>query len=159
MDEREFQQVREQLNQHPCPFEKAIFSSCCGCTKCQRLNLAERETAACLSATAQARCVILLDKLYQNARFAIKKVRLVDPQPHAKAMKVQCGGLIGLQSVLVLKEAFDTKKVGFETKQVKDIDALITEALEQLGGVEKFPYQEIVKFISHYQVRAKRAHS
>ncbi|MCK5521558.1 MAG: hypothetical protein KAI83_00360 [Thiomargarita sp.] len=158
MDEREFQQVRKQLNQHPCPFEKAIFSSFC-CTKCQRLNIAERETAACLSATAQARCIILLEQLYQNARFAIKTVRLVVPQPHAKAMKVQCGGLIGLQSVLVLKETFDTKKEGFETKQIKDIDALVTQALEQLGSIEKFPYQEIVKFISHYQVRAKRAHS
>jgi hypothetical protein len=158
MDEREFQQVREQLNQHPCPFEKAILSSCC-CTKCQRLNLAERETAACLSATAQARCAKLLDQLYQNARFAIKTVRLVGRPPHAKAMKVQCGGLIGLQSVLIFKVAFETIKEGFETKQVKDIDTLITEALEQLDRVEKFPYQEIVKFISHYQVRAKRAHS
>lgn len=59
MDEHEFQQAREQLNQRPCPFEKAILSSRCFCTKCQRLNIAEREMAACVSSVTQARCVIL----------------------------------------------------------------------------------------------------
>ncbi|MEN8217423.1 MAG: hypothetical protein ABFS56_13860 [Pseudomonadota bacterium] len=143
MDEHEFQQTRERLNQCPCPFEKAILSSRCGCAKCQRLNIAERETAACVSHTAQARCAVLLDQLYQNARFALKQPRIEGPQSHAKAMKVQCGGLFGLATVL-------------SEGPVENIHALVTQAVERFGSLEALPFSEIVKFISHYQIRAKK---
>jgi len=143
MDEHEFQQTREKLNQCPCTFEKAILSSRCGCAKCQRLNIAEREAAACVSPAAQARCAVLLEQLYQNARFALKQPRIEGPQPHAKAMKVQCGGLFGLATVL-------------SEGAVENIDALVTQALETFGSLEDLPFSEIVKFISHYQVRAKK---
>ncbi|OQY53572.1 MAG: hypothetical protein DRR08_18215 [Candidatus Parabeggiatoa sp. nov. 2] len=149
MDEQEFQQARERLNQCPCPFEKAVLSSRCGCANFQRLNIAEREAAACILPTAQERCALLLEQLYQNARFALKQPRLEGPQPHAKAMKVQCGGLLGLQAVLVSEQA--------EAQRVADIDALVTLALETFGELDKLPYQEIVKFISNYQVRGKRS--
>jgi len=149
MDEREYQQARERLNQCPCPYEKAILSSRCACAKCQRLNIAEREAAACVSPTAQERCVALLEQLYQNARFALKQPRLEGPQPHSKAMKVQCGGLFGLVAVLFSERA--------EVSRVENIDALVTQALSTFGELKKLPYQEIVKFISNYQVRAKRS--
>jgi len=160
MDEHEFQQAREQFNQCPCPFEKAILSSRCFCTKCQRLNIAEREMAACVSSMAQARCVVLLEQLYKNARFAIKQVRLDSPQPHAKVMKVQCGGLLGLQSVIISSEecSIVVSEECFGMKQIKNIDALVTQALDIWDRIENFPYQEIVKFISHYHIRAKHAY-
>ncbi|HIE00161.1 MAG TPA: hypothetical protein EYP59_07710 [Thiotrichaceae bacterium] len=145
MDEREYQQVRERLNQCPCVFEKAILTNRCGCEKCQRLNLAERELATCTSPTAQQRCIELLDQLYQNARFALKQPHLTAPLPHGKVMKVQCGGLLGLQTLL-FSESTTQPAVG-------NIDALITQALETYGDLKKLPYQEVVKFISHYQVR------
>lgn len=164
MDEHEFQQTREQLNQCPCPFEKAILSNRCFCTKCQRLNIAEREMTACISLVAQMRCVSLFEQLYKNARFAIKQVRLDSPQPHAKVMKVQCGGLLGLQSVIMSSEKCSmvaSEEVVSEEysrmKQIKNIDALITQALEIWDRIENFPYQEIVKCISHYHIRAKHA--
>ncbi len=143
MDEHEFQQARERLNQCPCSFEKAILSSRCGCAKCQRLNIAEREAAACVSPAAQTRCAVLLEQLYKNARFALKQPRIEGPQPHAKAMKVQCGGLFGLATVL-------------SEGAVENIDALVTQAVETFGSLEDLPFFEIVKFISHYQVRAKK---
>jgi hypothetical protein len=148
MDEHEFQKAREGLNQYPCPFEKAILSSRCGCAKSQRLNIAERETAACTSSAAQERCAVLLKQLYQNARFALKQARLEGPQPHAQAMKVQCGGLLGLASVLSERA---------EVSPVENIDALLTQAAETFGDLEDLPFSDIVKFISHYQVRAKRS--
>jgi len=152
MDEQEFQQARENLNQCPCPFEKALLSSRCGCAQFRRLNIAERESAACISPTAQRRCAELLELLYQNARFALKQAHLEGPQPHAKAMKVQCGGLLGLQTVLDSQSA--------ETPApVENIDALVTQTLDKFGEFQKLPYFEIVKFISNYQVRAKRDHS
>jgi hypothetical protein len=150
MDEHEFQQARERLIQYPCPFEKAVLSSRCGCAKCQRLNIAEREATTCVSPAAQARCAILLEHLYQKARFALKQPRIEGPQPHAKAMKVQCGGLLGLAAVL-FEQA--------EPPSVENIDALVTQALETFGGMDDLPFFDIVKFLSHYQVRTRRTHS
>lgn len=147
MDEMEYQTIREILNQCPCPFEKALLSSRCTCAKFQRLNIAEREAAACILPAAQVRCIALLEQLYQNARFALKQPRMDKPQPHNKAMKIQCGGLLGLQAALSPE---------CDNKQVENIDALVTQALKNYGELEKLPYQEIVKFISHYQVRVKR---
>ncbi len=154
MDEQEFQQARETLNQCPCPFEKALLSSRCGCAQFQRLNIAEREAAACISPTAQQQCAELLEQLYQNARFALKQTHLDGQQPHGKAMKVQCGGLLGLQTVLDSQGA-----VTQPPPPVKDINALVTQTLEKFGEFSELPYFEIVKFISNYQVRAKRDHS
>lgn len=147
MDEREYQQAREQLNQCPCTFEKAVLSSRCGCIHLQRLNIAEREAAACQSPMAQARCTQLLYYFYQNAQFALKLPHLDHQLAHAKAMKLQCGGLVGLQSVLQLQSA--------GTLQVENIDALITQALNAFEKLEQLPYQTIIKFINHYQVRSK----
>jgi len=149
MDEREFQQVREHLSQRPCPYQKAILSGLCRCRKCQRLNIAEREMVDCISPIAHGCCVKVLEQLSQKARFAIKQVR--SPLSHIQAMKVQCGGLIGLQSLLISGNTC-------EIKSIKNIDALVTQALEVFGNMENFPYQEIVRFISHYQVRVKRVH-
>ena len=148
MDEDQFKQTLERLNQCPCPFEKAILSSRCGCAHSQRLNIAEREMATCISTTAQARCVVFLDQLYPKARFALKQASLEGPQPHARAMKVQCGGLLGLATAVYEKT---------EISQVENIDGLVTQALEKFGDFEDLPFSDMVRFITHYQVRAKRS--
>jgi hypothetical protein len=148
MDEHEFHQTLEALNQCPCPFEKAILSGRCACTKCQRLYIAERETAACTLPAAQERCIELLEQLCQNARFALKQTDLSSPLSHIKAMKVQCGGLLALQTIFSSEDA--------SVQPIKDIDALVTQAQETFGEFGNLPYQEMVKFISHYQVRRKK---
>jgi hypothetical protein len=147
MEEFEFQQTREQLNQCPCPYEKAILSSRCFCKNCQRIYIAEREMATCLAPPAQEYCLTLRDRLNEKARFALKQTHLDGPQPHTKAMKMQCGGLQGLQAILAQET---------ELKPVKNITALVTQAIEQFGDLTHLPYQEIVRFISNYQVRSKK---
>ncbi|WP_069471550.1 hypothetical protein [Candidatus Marithrix sp. Canyon 246] len=145
MDEDEYQQTRKQLNQCPCPFEKAILSSRCGCEKFQRLNIAEREAAACVSVSAQKQCVELLEQLYQNARFALQQSDINSPLAHAQMMKLQCGGLQGLQSILK------------QTGNINNINGLVKYIFTNFDDLNKIPYQEVVQFISHYQVRKKRS--
>jgi hypothetical protein len=145
MNEDEFKQIRERLNQNPCPFQKAILSSRCDCEKCHRLSIAERENVACISTSAQRRCVELFNHFCKNARFVLKNINLIgDKLPHGKAMKVQCGGLFGLAATFI---------DGAEIPQVDNIDALVTKSLEKYGNMEALPYQNIVKFISNCKVR------
>jgi len=155
MDEHEYQQAREHLNQCPCPFEKAILSSRCGCEKCQRLNIAEREAVNCLLPIAQANCVKLLNYLQQNAQFALKHPQANSPLPHLKAMKLQCGSLLGLQSMLSVESNSVTQHR--DTNQVENIYQLITQMIDQFEQIENIPLQDLMKFIAHYQVRPKRA--
>lgn len=148
MEEQEYKQAYHTLNPTPCVFEKAILSGRCACCRCQRLNIAEREAVACLAEETYPLCTVLLQHLRQSAQFALKLSYHSDSLPHAKEMRVQCGGLLGLQTLL-LPEKTQT------TYQVKDIDTLIKQAMLHFGQLAQLPYQEIVKFISHYQVRLK----
>lgn len=138
MDEYEF-------NQCPCPFEKAILTSRCGCEKFQRLNIAEREAAACVSTCSQKQCIELLEQLYKNARFALQQSDVNSPLAHAQMMRLQCGGLQGLQSMLK------------QTGNINNINGLVKYIFTNFDDLNKIPYQEIVQFISHYQVRKKRS--
>jgi len=143
MEEHEYRKVYSSLKAPPCVFEKAILSGRWDCAQCRRVSLAEREVAACFSETA--RCAELLKQLRQNAKFALKISQVREPLPHSKEMKVQCGGLWGLQEVL-------------STQQVVNIEALVTQSLSTFGEFERLPYQEIVKFISRYEVIRRNHH-
>lgn len=146
MEEDEYKAFYQTLNQHPCQFEKAVLSSRCACSKAQRLNLAEREAVVCTLQAARLRCQALLDALHQNARFALKQAHQPDAMPHGKEMKVQCGGLQGLQAALFPESG----------EGVGDIAGLVEQAVARFGGLEHLPYQEIVRAIAHYQVRKGR---
>jgi hypothetical protein len=51
---------------------------------------------------------------------------------HAQEMRVQCGGLKGLQYVLD------------EDAEVDNVDALMESAVQKWGGLEEIPYSEVV---------------
>lgn len=146
MEEQEFKQAYREVNPHPCPFEKAILSYRCGCEKHQRVFIAEREGVACRTQSAHAVCQQVHAQLQKNAQFALKLPDLTQPLPHAKAMKLQCGGLVGLQNSLpdIPPESMH---------EVDNIYALIRDAIQMYQTIAQFPYAQIVKFIVHYQVR------
>ena len=86
----------------------------------------------------------------QNAGFALK---LPDsdgsPLPHPKELKVQIGGLLGLQGLLF------TEKQNSES--VENIDHILQQALEQFGTFSEIPFNEIVKSITTFQGRQRRS--
>lgn len=145
--EQEFKRTYYTLNQRPCPFEKAILSSRCNCSQSQRLHIAEREGITCVSEEIYSLCSVLLEQLCIKAQFSLKLTQTDKPLPHAKAMKVQCGGLLGLQATL--------QGESLDNQCIKDISALVLRAITTFKQFEQLPYQEIVKFISAYKVRRK----
>lgn len=148
MDETEYRQTYREVNTRKCVFEKAINSRRCTCSVSERFNLADREGVACRSAEALARCQALLESLRNNASFALQMTRICGPLPHAREIKVQVGGMLGIQQVL------DTEKAGSES--VQDIDGLVRQALSRFGDVAALPYDEIVKAIVRFEGRLRR---
>jgi hypothetical protein len=58
-------------------------------------------------------------------------------------VKVQCGGLLGLQDALE----------GGAADAVADVAGLLTELAARFGGLESFPFETVVRRIAHYKHR------
>lgn len=143
MDETAYRQARQAAVQHPCAFEKALLAGCCACSLAQRRHIAEREAVACLDAVARASCVQLLQLLRRNAAFTLHLSRTDEQLTHAQEMKVQCGGLAGLQRVLA------------GSGEVEDVSRLVQSARQAQGELEGLPYTEIVQSVAAYRTRRR----
>ena len=128
-----------------CPFEKAILSRCADCDQARKFNIAEREAVACEAVVARENCLTLHGLLHQNASFLLKLTHPGEPLPHAKEIKVQCGGLLGVQRL------FDQ-----EAGLVENIHALVVEVQRRFGSMQDVPYQDVVKEIAAYEGRRRR---
>ena len=100
MEEREYREIYSAINERRCPYEKAINSRRCNCSQSRRFNLANREGVACKSEAGNLLCNDLLNIMRQKARFSLHVTHATSPLPHAKEIKVQVGGLLGLQKLL-----------------------------------------------------------
>ncbi|KAA6182692.1 hypothetical protein F2Q65_17485 [Thiohalocapsa marina] len=145
MDNEIFRQTYSEINERLCPFEKGILTNNCACSRARRFCIAEREGVHCTSDAAQARCVEFLKQLRANARFALKTTVARSALPHAKAMRVQVGGLRGLHQV-VWPDAEPPQRVA-------DIDGLVEAAVNRFGGLAALPYQLMLKQIAAYRGR------
>lgn len=145
MDEKYYKETYSNINPQRCVFEKSINSRICNCNKSQRFNLADREGVACVSKFSLGRCNQLITHLHNNARFTLQRLD-VNQLGHAQEIKIQNGGLLGLQSQLVSEE----------NKKVEDIDALIADAEKVFKTIEDFPYSKIMQVISAYRIRPKK---
>lgn len=147
LDEQAYRQTYRTVNALACPFEKAALNCQWPCRLAQRVNIAERVAVSCKEAPAQGECVQLIGLLRRNAAFALKLTHPDEVLPHAKDIKVQCGGLLGLQEALRQEEA--------GTSPREDVRDLVLEAQTRFGSLEDLPYSEIVRGIAGFQARKK----
>ena len=71
--------------------------------------------------------------------------------PHAKAIRLQVGGLRGLHASLHDQQP--------PASSIKDIHDLINKAAETFNGLDHLPFQEIIKQIAAYKGRSRRSRS
>lgn len=150
MDESEYRELYHSVNSLRCVFEKAMLTRRFNCENLVKINIAEREAAGCNHAESQSQCQHLLGLFRMNAAFALKISHAsTGPLPHAKEIKVQCGGLLGLQACLHEDRENDTS--------VNNVHGLIREAMQIYHDLEHFPYAEVAKGVSRFEGR-KRKH-
>lgn len=147
MDEAAFRQARKAAVEHPCPFEKALLAGCGTCSLAQRCNIAEREAVACREGAAREACAVLLGLLRRNAAFALHLPSAEERLTHAREMKVQCGGLAGLQLALTGAD------------EIGDVNALVQAACGSPGGLEGLPYSVIMQSVAACQPRRRARRS
>ena len=146
MDEQQYKNTYDYINPQRCVFEKAINSRVCNCSKAQRFNLADREGVACTSKNGLEHCSKYLSKLREKAVFVIRRVKVSQALGHGQEIKIQNGGLIGLQSQLG----------SYTDKTVADIHTLIYKAEGKFEGLGNFPFSELMQVIAAYKIRDRR---
>lgn len=150
-NEDAYREARQSAIDLACPFERALLSRCVGCFKSKRILLAEREAITCTERVANDVCLAYHAALHENARFALH----MDPRqpwPFGKEIRAQCGGVLGLHDVLA---APDTPSEA-ANEVAHDVAQLIALGLERFGGLEAFPYSEIMRAVVHYEPRKRR---
>jgi hypothetical protein len=145
MDNQVFRETYSAINERYCPFEKSILTNQCACSRAERFCIAEREGVRCNADEAQARCVSLLELLRGQARFALRTTDGNSALPHAKAMRVQVGGLRGLY--LALNPEAEAPAT------IDDVNAIVDAAVGRFGSLDNLPFQAIVQQIAAYRGR------
>ncbi len=144
MDEKKYRKTYDELQGIPCVFEKILLARRCDCRNARRFAIAEREGVKCDSRIAQRDCAALLLLLHQYARFALHLPDATPPLPHGKEIKVQGGGLLGLQRTIHPE---------IKNEKVNDVYGLIINARELYEELASVPVEEIIRGISTYQGR------
>lgn len=155
MDESEYKEVYHSVNALRCVFEKAVLTGKYNCEKATRTNIAEREAVGCTDPTAQKQCLNLLNLFRENAAFSLKMTHISGKLPHAREIRVQCGGLNSLAEILPNNS---TEKVNskLSTVGIGNIYGLVNAAANEYRGLDRLPFQEIIKSITAYSGRRKK---
>ena len=148
MEEQEYKNTYHAVNERRCVFEKTINARRGTCERSRRFHLADREGIACNSAAGNALCTELLDRLRKTARFALHQTSSGGPLPHNREVKVQTGGMLGLQALVWPDRA--------NHNNVDNIIGVIDRALREYQDFDRFPYEDIVKAIVRFEGRRRR---
>lgn len=169
MDESAFRQARDAMAARPCAFEKALLAGAGACSMAERRNIAEREAIACGSSAAREECAALCALLRQKSAFALKLTQVEGALPHAKEMKVQCGGLLGVQrsidpgvaaaapvGAFASAAAAPAAAVPQGPPPIADVHGLVRAAAGKFGALANLPYSAIVQSVVAHQIRRRR---
>jgi len=145
VDQDAFRNTYRDVNTRSCAYEKSILTQQGGCSQNERFCIAEREGVRCLSDLGQTRCLEFLKLLRDHARFALRTDQDKSVLPHGKAIRIQVGGLRGLEVVLS----------GNVPKEIQDIYNLIDRALQRFGSLDQMPFSTIMQQVAAYRGRTR----
>jgi hypothetical protein len=124
----------------PCVFQAALLSRQASCALAVRRTLAEREVVACGHAPAHLNCETLERLFVERATFPLR-LQPGAPLTHGTVMRLQCGGLCGLQQAL--------------QAPMCDVNRLIGMAHDRYGSLLQLPWDRIVQRMLDWQPRRR----
>jgi hypothetical protein len=142
MEEDAFKSALTEINDRKCGFERALLSRKHGCSLLEMFYIANRRGCNCKTEANAIECDAMLNLLRDKAKFVLHLKEIVLPLPHAKEIKIQMGGLTGLN-----------KLMGIESSNVFDIHNLIAQINEKFEDLDTIPMQDIMTEIQKIQTR------
>lgn len=141
VDEAAFRHIRGDINRLPCIFERALLARHAVCELAVGHQIAERETVACSQPAAHADCAKMEELLRQKSAFALGLTATQGILPHAMVIRIQCGGLDGLKTLL------DAEALAPNARR------LVRLARERYGDLAGLPFSEVVKGVAAWKGR------
>lgn len=125
-----------------CVFSKALLARAATCELATRGNTGETDAVLCGSPVARINCATLSALLRERAGFRLRLPRPPAPLMHARALQLQCGGLVAMQEALRAPQP--------------DVHRLVGLAHERHGSLLDLPWQALVEAIAAWQPRRRR---
>jgi len=130
---------------HKCAFNGPLMSGVFACSQGRQVARRGGPDIACGSADGHQRCARLFELLKTAG---LKELAMEDDlltMPHSALLKIQYGGLLGLQ-----------RQLGESADSVADIDKLVCRIEEQYGDLEVVPLDSVASEIAAYKATRRR---
>ena len=137
------------MSEYKCPYSDTLVSTQFACVLATPVVRRGGAEVACATAAAHARCGALFQHMKQAALPAFGVQDDLLSMPHSVLIKIQHGGLLGLQRVMDNASA-----VG---QTVTNIHDLVERAQHRYGDHASLPYSEFVQDITAYKLRRRGA--
>jgi hypothetical protein len=131
-----------------CPFGAPLVTHQFGCSKAQEVVRRGGAEIDCTDADATTHC----EQLFVRLKAAVLPAFGVEDDllsmPHSVLVKIQHGGLLGLQRLLA----------GTPTPEecVADVSALVREAVARYGQADAIPCDQLIADVTGFKPRARR---
>jgi len=134
------------MEEYKCPFSAPLITRQFGCANSQEVIHRGGAEINCTDAAAHIRCHQLFQRMKLAALPAFGVEDDLLSMPHSVLVKIQYGGLLGLQRLLRAESQVD--------ERVEDIQALVAEA--SLRFSDAVPCAPLVDDITAFKPRARR---
>ena len=134
------------MAQHKCAFSHTLLQEQFRCENAKPITRREGPDVCCTSATAYTQCAALLQRMKEAAlpAFGVSD----DPlqMPHSVLVKIQFGGLLGLQRLVD----------GVTEQRVDNIHALVERSTSRYGQLTALPYPDLTSHMTGYKIKRRR---
>ncbi|MGD2111870.1 MAG: hypothetical protein PVI50_00680 [Gammaproteobacteria bacterium] len=114
-----------------CPYGATLARDTFGCRHAERIIRRGGTEFSCRDPEAHARCLLLFGRLKDVALAAFAVEDDLTQMPHSVLVKIQFGGLLGLQHIT------QTSPPG--SGRIEDIDSLVRAAIMRFGDLQAIP--------------------
>ncbi len=125
------------MEEYKCAFSNTLITNQFGCEKGAQVVRRGGPDIACTSDVAHQRCEKLFQKMKAAALPAFGVEDDLLSMPHSVLVKIQLGGLLGLQRFL------NSGAVG--SAEVKNVHLLVNQAVEKYDNLDVVPYPALVE--------------
>lgn len=134
------------MDELKCPFSAPLIARQFGCAKAREVVRRGGAEINCTDNDAHARCELLFRRLKVAALPAFGVEDDLLSMPHSVLVKIQYGGLLGLQRMLHAEPHV--------TERIENVHELVAEAARRFG--DEVPCAPLVGDITAFKPRARR---
>ena len=131
-----------------CPFGATLAKDDFGCRQSAKIIRRGGTEIACMREDAHLRCTGLFQSLKDIALPAFEVEDDLLQVPHGVLVKIQFGGLLGLQRISNNPEP--------EKQGIRDINTLVESSIDKFITIDAIPFESLLEDITTYKLPRRR---